>query len=560
MPTDPNRLRRRLGRSLGINPETSVAASGERAEIDQLIETMHGLEKVLGDCGLVGSGWQVAPRAMVSTANLLRKDQAYTVIDLESGIPAVLVPKYLLRGLLRGKLPPFDDLDANRIREWLAENEKLLLFRIGPERLRNLSSDVDDLIRHSENWKNTELALFRRPWRWLSPSNWHAYQAECYRRWRQNGIIGDELTQSIRQRPILARCLWWAGTLPGPIGKLAGRLIGNRTFRERSWQCIVDGAERKRRWRSLVERKSLEWAGNRIDLDEESPASTSNSKFIANLVLSKLLPASWHRFLASPMYRSTTIVTAFLLLVSARYQAWFGNQQIEKSIDRWQQSKRIDAEEAALLRSDSNGEEFRAYTRGFGMHLALKTLAPIVVPAKLGGVAAFLATGNPWFLAPVLITPLLRTCVTLTSWWSTRDQHVPHGEALIAGVMPVVGSLAFPIQMFSARPKLSIFLVRDAASLLGRRVPVYGGGDSRTEIAFIRATDFVIEVMQIVSQMIGRVLGVRRHEATETASRNTIPIQRGRLRRWIEREVDRRIAAADQNALETDSRQQSKAA
>ena len=66
-------------------------------------------------------------------------------------------------------------------------------------------------------------------------------------------------------------------------------------------------------------------------------------------------------------------------------------------------------------------------------------------------------------------------------------------------MLPTVGSLAFPLQMFAARSDLSSFLVRDAAAKLGQHLPIYGGRDSRTELAMIRSTDELIEILDLVT-------------------------------------------------------------
>jgi hypothetical protein len=127
------------------------------------------------------------------------------------------------------------------------------------------------------------------------------------------------------------------------------------------------------------------------------------------------------------------------------------------------------------------------------------------------------------------------------------------------GLLPVVGSVAFPLQMFATRPKLSTFLIRDAASKLGQRVPIYGGADSRTEIAMIRATDYVVEVMQSMSLLTQRLFGTHRDSTAETLSLRIHP--RTRFGRWIDRKVSQRINEAEQEVqFDNDLTSQSNAA
>jgi hypothetical protein len=238
-----------------------------------------------------------------------------------------------------------------------------------------------------------------------------------------------------------------------------------------------------------------------------------------------------------------------LLVLSPRYQAWYGQRRIEQSIAAWAGRQRITEAEAVQLRLDLRGREVGAYTRGFGAHLALKAFAPIIVPAKVGGVAAFFSTGQLWFLLPLLATPVLRTLVTLASRWTTRHEHIPHAEALATGWLPVVGSIAFPLQMFAARPRLSTFLLRDAASKLGRRVPIYGGADSRTEIALIHATDWVIEVMECVSRLTQHVCRSRSASSPVTEPTVLRFRRRSRLSRWLDRRAVRHISDDERQEL-----------
>jgi hypothetical protein len=175
------------------------------------------------------------------------------------------------------------------------------------------------------------------------------------------------------------------------------------------------------------------------------------------------------------------------------------------------------------------------------MHLALKASGPLIAPAKYGGLAAFIASGNLWFLLPLVFTPVLRTVVTLANWWTTRHEHIPHGEALMMGLLPTVGSLAFPLQMFSARPRLSTFLIRDGASKLGQRVPVYGGGDSRTEIALIGSTDWIIAMMEVLSGITQRFWPVKTTKM-DSEQMTSAKLKRTRWGRWIDHQTATHIA------------------
>ena len=508
----------------------------QTAEIDTLVSTMHELEAMLDECGLVGSGWQVAPRALVSTANLLRVGERYTIIDLESGIPAVLVPHYLLGGFKRAELPPFDDLDADKLRQWCEVHHKELLFRIGPEAVERFGKDVHWLVEHTHRWKESELAFFRRPWRLMRRAGIHAYQQECLRSWEQNGIVDPETRKIISGKHIQKRLIWYAGLLPSFAGRFCSRFLGNREYRHELKLCFGSRQLRDERWQSLIDRHQQNWVqAGRI----RSQPRMTRTRFLLHAVLRKITPVGLHRFLSDSDQRRDLAVSFLLLLSSPRYQSFFGQKRVEGSIERWEQAGRISHAEAEALRADLSGNEVRAYTRGFGMHLGLKALGPLILPAKFGGVAAFMASGNLWFLLPLVFTPALRTIVTLVNWWSTRHDQIPHGEALVMGFLPTLGSLAFPLQMFSARPQLSTFLIRDGASKLGKRVPIYGGGDSRTEIALIRSTDWIIAMMEALSSISKRFWSSKPAKAPDQMNEpsSNVKLRRTRWGRWIDRQT-----------------------
>lgn len=533
-PANPGRLRR--VRSPRVAPDSA-------SEIDQLVATMHLLEQQLVDSGLVGSGWQVAPRAMVSTANLLRvsdgRSDHYTVIDLESGIPAVLVPKYILLGIARGAIPPFDDLDADRLRSWIAKNETAIADRIGEASVAQLRSDVNALITWNECWKSSEFAFLRQPLMLASSSGRTTYVAECRRRWRQDGIAKDVSAAKFAG-------VWLAGLIPGSIGRFAARCVGDPTYRSKAMACVIDRGARRRawtRWTAGVREKMV--LEDRI----RGNGSVSGIGCVGHAIASKVLSARVHRLVTSRAALAKALTTASLLMFHSGFQTWYGIRMVRSSIDRWQSAGRIDRDEADDLRNELLGEQIAAYVRGFSVHVSLKAFAFVFAPAKVGGVITFFFTGNPLFLLPLVFMPVIRFLVVVASAWRNRHQDIPHGEALLVSALPVLGLIAFPLQMFAKRPELSTFLIRDAASVLGRRLPIYGGADSRTELALIRSADAVILLMQLTSNVATRVTKpvVARAETGLSDTRRMLgPISKATpFRRWLDDQAASRMSQTE---------------
>ena len=531
-PPDTWRIRRffNVDRSHEVDPASEHEVAG-------LVDTMGQLETKLCESGLVGSGWQVAPRAMVSTANLLRTSDHYTIIDLESGIPAVLVPKYILSSIRQGSLPPFDDLDPERLLDWLGRNERLLLFRIGPETLSILGNDTRRLIEHSRRWKETELALLRRPWRLLSKHWWSHYRQECRRRWQQEGSVDAKTAETLGDRPWLCRSIWYSGLIPGTPGRLLQRILGNREERARATRWLTCHSTRMESWRNWIDKHQSRWTVSGRIADGRRLSTPS---FLVHLALRRITTAGLHRFLTDSDRRRRFGRRALLMALSPRYQLWSGRRWIGEQIAKWESRERMTSGEANRLREQLAEHEVRVYTRGFAMHVALKSLAPVLIPAKVGGIAAFIATANLWFLLPLVATPVLRTLVTLGSIWMSRRHRVPHAEALAISWVPMLGSFAFPLQMFSTRSELSTFLIRDMAAKLGRKVPVYGGADSRTEMALIESADLLIEIIEIAATLVQPLVqritrGTSGPSTSSDLEAVAIATPTSRFGRWLER-------------------------
>lgn len=524
-PASRHRIRQWLRRKLGKASE--VAES--KAEIDTLVETMHQLESCFAESGLVGSGWQVSPGALVSTANLLRVGSRYQVIDLESGIPAFLVPRYLVAGAALGDLPPFDDLDPNRLLNWFGKNRTRLKVQLGAGASDELRDDCEKLILHSARWKESELALLRRPWRLFGRNGLASYRTECLRRWQQNGVVDPIKAKEISLHPGAARWIWYAGLLPSTPGRFLSRFFGRYRFRRKAMRCLTNTKYREQRLRRYREALRQQW----IETGRIEPTrQITKRSFLLHRLMGLCLPSKVHRFAADQDYRHGLMLKFVLILFSVRYQSWFGQRFIEQAIARWQNDQRISPQEANRLLGDLNGVEVLSYTRGLGLHLLLKLLSPILVPAKIGGVAAFLATGHVSYLIPFLFLPALRVLATISNWWSDRQRHVRHAEALWISGIPTLGSLAFPLQMFLVRPELSTFLIRDAASKLGSVLPIYGGKDSRVEIAVISSVDYLIEFMSFVEKIFPRAV-----DGTNENLAGPIVVRmkpRSRFGRWLD--------------------------
>ena len=474
-------------------------------EIDELLDLMSRLESMLRESGLVGSGWQVSKAAVVSTANLLRTEEGYVVVDLESGIPAMLVSHYIAAGLRLRTLPLFDDVDAPALQSFIDINQIQIQSTLGDDEFEQLQADVQRLVHHSSSWKQAEIAVMRQGLPFVSAAFQAVYRRRCLDIWHRNEIIDDETNERFRNSSrLFTRLTYWCGCVPGPLGRFTQRYLGNVKFRKRTHDLITDSGVRNAAAANFCQRKTKEFVADER-VAENRTFDGPGLRFQCNWLMSKVLPASAQRWFSDAVHRRNQMTRLFLLVVSNRFQREFGKLQIHSAIRDWEQSGRLNTGEYEALRQSCESQELDEYARCFGMHLSIKLAAPLLIPLKVGGFAAFAATGSLLYLLPIIVSPVLRTLITLIRMLGKSGKGTAYGEALLVGTLPVLGNLAFPIQMYSSHPRLSTFLIRDAAARLSQLFPVYGGRDSRLEIAAIRLADIPVELLEIGTAVTRRI-------------------------------------------------------
>lgn len=216
-------------------------------------------------------------------------------------------------------------------------------------------------------------------------------------------------------------------------------------------------------------------------------------------MLRRVTPTSLHRFLSDSHRRKQLTRRVWRLTQNRAFQNRYGKHLIRRRVDRWTLAGRMDGVEADRLRHTLSNPQIRDCLRGFGFHVGLKFLSPVFTPLKIIGLVGFYETKNVLLLIPFLVAPILRLSLTLVN---QRISHQPlknHRVALLLSWLPVLGTLAYPAQLYSSNLRLSRFLIRDFASNLGRKFPIYGGENTRLEIGLIEFTDWFFSVMTFIA-------------------------------------------------------------
>ncbi len=134
-------------------------------KVDNDAETQAFLRDVTEMFAAAGlSVWQINPRNPRAHTNLIRKGNGdLVVIDLESAVVTPFPAPGQWRAALRsGSVPVFDDIDFERLRAWMGENEAAVQRTLGDDGLAAFRRAVDEGETSMEAWKGSEPRLWGR--------------------------------------------------------------------------------------------------------------------------------------------------------------------------------------------------------------------------------------------------------------------------------------------------------------------------------------------------------------------------------------------------------------
>lgn len=198
------------------------------------------------------------------------------------------------------------------------------------------------------------------------------------------------------------------------------------------------------------------------------------------------------RFLARINY-GRLINHGFKYTISARYRWGVARWYLQKDIKKWFARKSIDKEERKYLLAELHKDDVSSYLTDFSVHLALKpvdkVITYIIIPLIVTAYDIDISVG---VIMAVSVGPIVRTAYTLwrfTHSLVSKRTHYPV-IALIIGILPVVGNLAYPAELFfrgsNNRDRLAKFILYSFSAKIGAKIPIWGGKDSGTEHFFNR--------------------------------------------------------------------------
>lgn len=185
-------------------------------------------------------------------------------------------------------------------------------------------------------------------------------------------------------------------------------------------------------------------------------------------------------------------------LISQNFRANLAQCAVAKRIDSWQRRDQLLEDEADRLRARLASEESSSYLTDFGAHLAIKPFIKGVEWLVFGSLfAAGLIDETTLTIAVLSGGSIGRTLYTTYRFFDSlaRKRELPW-IALGVGVLPVLGNLAYPLQLVATSREeddiLAQFILYDSCTLIGRKLPIWGGKDTLTEHAFNHLPDRIV--------------------------------------------------------------------
>ena len=129
---------------------------------DEVRRFLAEVTELFAEAGL--AVWQINPRNPHAHTNLIRTASGdFVIIDLESAVVTpVPAPGQWRSSLRRGALPIFDDIDFERLRHYVSDNEDALAASLGRDGLAGFREAVESGEKALRAWQDSEPRLWGR--------------------------------------------------------------------------------------------------------------------------------------------------------------------------------------------------------------------------------------------------------------------------------------------------------------------------------------------------------------------------------------------------------------
>ncbi len=189
-----------------------------------------------------------------------------------------------------------------------------------------------------------------------------------------------------------------------------------------------------------------------------------------------------------------------LYFSSAKYRWRLTRWYLKKEIDKWHSRKLFTDTDSNFLKYELEKDDKSSYLTDFSIHMGIKPFVKIfsliIMPLLIAGGLFSLQSGAIIILAS---GPIARTLYTVWRMTHSLIKSKPHFPiiALIVGLFPVIGNLAYPAELIyqstGSSNKVSKFIIYSFSAKVGSKIPIWGGKDSEIEHLFNRACHLLLK-------------------------------------------------------------------
>jgi len=285
--------------------------------------------------------------------------------------------------------------------------------------------------------------------------------------------------------------------------------LGNDTFDSLQSDCR-ELEEAQDAWKGIKRfRKSLYYAASQGKISAKEKEHYDNKPirwYLKSLIMLMVsffgrIPEKLKSFwtLICKLNFSKALRRSWRYFTNGRYRWGFARWYVRGQINSWQSRRSLTEAESAFLKNELHNDDSSSNLTDFSIHIAIKPLVKVFA----WGVVPILASVGalPIEAAAIIVVgsgSIVRTSYTLWRFGHSLVKLKPQYPfiALFVGVFPVIGNLAFPLELVYRSSKkhnnLAKFIIYGLSANIGCKIPIWGGRDSGIEHFMVKIANRVI--------------------------------------------------------------------
>lgn len=287
--------------------------------------------------------------------------------------------------------------------------------------------------------------------------------------------------------------------------------LGLKTYREMSIDCS-SLTKSQNSWKSLPRyKKSLYYAASQDKITSEEKDYFEDKPFRWYLKSLILFLNGFVRFLKNTASDILDEIYTFQYKkLFRRIYFYFSDSlyrwgtirwYLKREILKWHSRKFLSDEDSDFLKNELRKDDISAYLTDFSIHIGIKPIvkifAWIIMPIIMAAGLCSIQTGAILILSAGPIARTVYTVWRITHSLVKSNAHFPF-LALVIGAIPVIGNLAYPIELIyrstGSKDMLAKFIAYSFSAKIGAKIPIWGGKDSEIEHFFNRVTHKVLNI------------------------------------------------------------------